>query len=167
MRIYWINSFEEGNLGMMPRPRGNDWLANEIKILDQLGVDMVVSLLEHQEEVALNIEKESELCQKCNIQYVNFPIQDRGVPQDITSFLQLISIIDQKLKEDKKIVIHCRMGIGRTSLVVAGVLINNGHKAEGIFESLTEIRTLAVPDTDEQIKWIETNENILNPLKSS
>ncbi len=155
MRIYWINTFEKGNIGMMARPRGNDWLEGEIQKLSISGVNMVVSLLEKHEEVELDIEKENELCQKQNIGYINFPIKDRGVPEDVDSFLQLISTIDQSLRNDKKIVIHCRMGIGRTSMVTAGALIKNGHEPESVFDFLSEKRTLSVPDTDEQIEWIK------------
>jgi protein-tyrosine phosphatase len=161
MRIYWINTFEKGNIGMMARPKGNDWLEDEIRKLSMSGVNMVVSLLEKHEEVELEIEKESELCQKHNIEYVNFPIKDRGVPENVDSFLKLISTIDQNLRDDKKIAIHCRMGIGRTSVVAAGTLIKNGHESEGIFEFLSEKRTLTVPDTDEQIEWIKGQKHAL------
>lgn len=165
MRIYWINTLEKGNIGMMARPKGNDWLEDEIRKLSMSGVNMVVSLLEKHEEVELDIEKEHDLCEKYNIKYVNFPIKDRGVPEDIGSFLQLIYTIDESLRDDKKIAIHCRMGIGRTSVVAAGALIKNGHNPEDVFEFLSEKRTLVVPDTDEQIKWIKEQRHALQPSK--
>ena len=46
VRIYWIDDFESGRLGIMPRPRGGDWLEDEIRSLKVSGVDAVVSLLE-------------------------------------------------------------------------------------------------------------------------
>jgi hypothetical protein len=30
-RIYWIDDLESGQLGIMPRPRGGDWLEDEIQ----------------------------------------------------------------------------------------------------------------------------------------
>lgn len=161
MRIYWIDTFEKGNIGMMARPKGNDWLEDEIRKLDMSGVNMVISLLENHEEVELDIEEEHNICQKYGIDYINFPIEDRGVPKDIDSFVRLISTIDQNLRDDKKIVIHCRMGIGRTSIVTAGMLIKNGYKAESVFDFLSKKRTLKVPDTDEQVEWIIAQKNAL------
>ena len=146
---------------MMARPKGNDWLEDEIRKLGFLGINTVVSLLEKHEEIELEIEKEDNLCQKYDIEFVSFPIRDRGVPEEIEPFLRLISKIDRRLRDDKKVAIHCRMGIGRTSLVAAGILMKSGYKPDGIFEFLSEKRTLDVPDTDEQAQWIKEQQNVL------
>jgi protein-tyrosine phosphatase len=54
------------------------------------------------------------------------------------------------------------MGIGRTSLVIAGVLLSLQIKnIDEVFNFLSEKRTLKVPDTEEQITWIA--EKTLNP----
>jgi protein-tyrosine phosphatase len=155
MRIFWINEFKKGNLGMMARPKGNDWLEDEIKKLGFYEVDVVVSLLEWHEMKELEIESEQLFCEKHDIEFIHFPIQDRNVPEDEKAFIQLITTIDLKLKEGKKIVIHCRMGIGRTAVIAAGTLIKNGLKADNVFELLSNKRTLEVPDTNEQVEWIE------------
>ncbi len=56
MRIHWIDQFEKGNIGMMSRPRGNEWLEDEIKKLTLFDVSMVVCLLERTEISELEIE---------------------------------------------------------------------------------------------------------------
>lgn len=161
MRIYWINEFNKGNLGMMARPRGNDWLEDEIIKLKQFEVDTVISLLESDEIIELEIEKEKEICEKWKINFINYPIRDRDLPTDDRTYIELISKIDQKLKENEKVVIHCRMGIGRTSVVAAGVLIRNGINVDTVFGLLTEKRTLPVPDTDEQKQWVMKLKSVL------
>jgi len=155
MRIYWINELEKGNLGMMARPKGNDWLENEVITLKRFEVDTVISLLEKSETLELEIEREKELYEKWEIEFINYPIKDRSVPKDLKSFQQLILMIDEKLKQDKKLVIHCRMGIGRTSVLAAGVLIRNGFNSDEVFGFLSGKRTLKVPDTEEQKAWIQ------------
>lgn len=155
MKIYWINGFESGNLGMMTRPRGNDWLEDEVKKMRLYGVDAVVSLLEKSEVNELELQDEDELCFNHGIDLIQFPIEDTGVPEDNLSFVSLIRKIEQRLQEDKKVVIHCRMGIGRTGMVAAGVLIRNGGEVNEVFQRLSQIRTLEVPDTEEQIQWLE------------
>lgn len=56
--IYWSTDF----LATMPRPRGNDWLEDEIVSYKKSGVDVVVSLLERSEIYELEIEKEEFWC---------------------------------------------------------------------------------------------------------
>jgi hypothetical protein len=62
-KVYWIEKFENGAaLGIMPRPRGNDWLEDEIKVLAQKGVGTVVSLLEKDEIQELGLREEGRIC---------------------------------------------------------------------------------------------------------
>ena len=44
MSLYWIDR-EGVRLGIMPRPRGNDWLSDDLRLLRQAGVDVIVSAL--------------------------------------------------------------------------------------------------------------------------
>ncbi|MBX2843815.1 MAG: hypothetical protein KTR26_18735 [Flammeovirgaceae bacterium] len=74
MRIYWIPEIKNGQLGMMARPRGNDWLEKEIKRLKLLGMDMVISLLEKQEEKELKIQEEGTFCKKYDLEFLNYLI---------------------------------------------------------------------------------------------
>ncbi len=46
------------------------------------------------------------------------------------------------------------MGIGRTSLVSAGVLMVSGASPDTVFDLLSEKRTLKVPDTPKQKDWL-------------
>lgn len=153
MRVYWTNGFEKGNVAMMARPRGNDWLEDEILKLQQLEIKTVVSLLEIDEILELGIEKEKGLCDKYGIDFINFPIRDRGVPEDIRTFKTLVSTLNSKLEQGQKIAIHCRMGIGRTSLLTASLLVKNGTSASTVFDLLSVQRTLEVPDTPGQKEW--------------
>lgn len=146
---------------MMARPKGNDWLEDEIRDLIFKEVDTVISLLKKYEETELEIEKEKTLCEKYDIEFISFPIQDRGVPENISDFIELITNINNRLSENKKVVVHCRMGIGRTSIVAASVLIKNGFDSGSVFDFLSKTRTLTVPDTDDQISWVKEIENTL------
>lgn len=139
---------------MMARPRGNDWLEDDIQKLLLHEVDTVVSLLEPTEIRELGLSKEAEFCQTSGIDFINYPIPDRGLPSSQSLFNELILILDQKLKKDNKIVVHCRMGIGRASIMCAALLIKNNVDPLIVFDLLSEIRTLQVPDTVEQAQWI-------------
>ncbi len=56
--LYWICNVGDGRLGVMPRPRGGDWLIDEVASLRELGVDVVISLLEAHEIEELEIREE-------------------------------------------------------------------------------------------------------------
>ena len=81
--VHWICEIKKGRLGTMPRPRGGDWLEDEIRSLNELGVDVVVSLLENHETRELDIEQEQACCEAIGISFLSFPIRDRDVPQSI------------------------------------------------------------------------------------
>lgn len=164
-RIHWINETEigENRIGTMARPRGNDWLEDEIKSLKLRKVDYLISLLEDYEMWELGLEEEKELCKKWKVQFINFPIEDVSTPKNEVKFIQLIDELAAQMKEGKSIVIHCRMGIGRASLFAAALMIKLGYQAKGIFEIISTYRKLKVPDTEEQKKWILDIERKLKP----
>jgi protein-tyrosine phosphatase len=158
-KVYWIAKVDDGAaLGIMPRPRGNDWLEDEIKQLRLNGVNTIISLLESEEILALGLENERKLCLQYNIDFINYPIQDRGVPNDQRTVNELIVKLKAKIDRGERIVIHCRMGIGRSSIIAAAVLMKGPVKATEIFDTISKRRGLQVPDTEAQIGWLRSFE---------
>jgi len=77
--VFWIDRVAKGIVGIMPRPRGGDWLEGEIQSLAKSGVNVVVSLLTADEVAALELQDEERLCGDCCLRFITFPIADRGV----------------------------------------------------------------------------------------
>ena len=154
MRIYWIKNNRPGAIGMMARPKGNDWLLDEVNYLKLIGVDTVVCLLENAELRELGLIQEEQYCLSAGMNFIHFPIPDRGVPESRIQFNLLISKLLKNLEADQRIVIHCRMGIGRTAVVVAAILIEMHAESEGVFDRISAVRTLDVPDTPKQKEWV-------------
>ncbi|MEM1325755.1 MAG: dual specificity protein phosphatase family protein [Bacteroidota bacterium] len=155
-KIYWINTDnnERQLLGTMARPRGNDWLEDEIKGLKYRKVDILVSLLERGEIYDLDLQEEEIFCSQHGIEYINFPIEDVQVPKNEDKFTVLAALLADQIEHNKSVVIHCRMGIGRSSILAAAILIRLGYQGEETFEIISKHRGLAVPDTEEQRNWI-------------
>lgn len=61
------------------RPRGGDWLEDEIRGWKTSGIDSVVSLLTEDEVAGLNLENEPKFCKAHGLRYFSFPVIDRGV----------------------------------------------------------------------------------------
>ena len=139
----------------MPRPRGQDWLPDDIDLLRRSGIDVIVSALTPPETEELGLLEEAECCRTNGIQFISFPIEDRSVPSSSTSFSELLDSLKGSLAEGKAVGVHCRAGIGRSSLIAAALLIQNGVSPETAFLTIQEARGCPVPDTVEQRNWVE------------
>jgi protein-tyrosine phosphatase len=154
--VYWIP--EDGSaprLGIMPRPRGDDWLQDEIASLCDQHVDIVVSALTPEEEAELQLTQESDLCAAAGLRFLRLPIEDRQTPVDASAAAEFINLLTQLYREGKHIVIHCRAGIGRASLIAAGILASNGSSVADSFDKISRARGCLAPDTPEQRLWLE------------
>ncbi|MEO8662672.1 MAG: hypothetical protein ABI693_29700, partial [Bryobacteraceae bacterium] len=70
-----------GKLALAARPRGGDWLHEEIAEWRKSGVDTIFSLLTAEEEEDLDISRESEEAREQGMTFLSFPIPDRQVPE--------------------------------------------------------------------------------------
>jgi protein-tyrosine phosphatase len=154
MSFHWINR-EGVRLGIMPRPRGNDWLSDDLRILRQAGVDVIVSALTALEAEELGLAAEAQECAQNGLLFISFPIEDRSVPTSRTDFGALVNQLLEHSRRGKAIVVHCRAGIGRSSLIAACVLTRNGLSLDSAFQAIEESRGCPVPDTPEQRQWVE------------
>ena len=152
--LYWIEKAWLGNLAIMPRPRGGDWLEEEIQSWRRSGVDVVVSLLTREEQTELNLLDEESLCRANGIEFVSFPIADRGIPSSFEAFSELTSKLAEQLANGKNIAVHCRQGIGRAALVAVSLLTMSGVEFEIAIERVGVARGCFVPETPEQRRWI-------------
>jgi len=158
--IYWIKDFELGHLAIMPRPRAGDWLEDEIKALREEGVDILVSLLTPTEVYELDLKEAVPYCDANGIELISFPIKDRQVPA-LSQTNKLSQSLLTEITNGKKVAIHCRMGIGRSALMVASILVCSGISPVTAYQMVAKSRGLAVPDTEEQKRWLETFAQVL------
>jgi protein tyrosine/serine phosphatase len=152
--VHFLREFEGVSLAIMPRPRAGDWLAGEIDSWRNANIRTVVSLLEPQEIAELNIEDEPRLCALRGIQFISFPIRDRGVPISHGALNQLFVPLLPDVKRGLTVAVHCRAGIGRSGLVAGCILVRAGIRYSEIFPALSRARGLAVPDTEAQAEWV-------------
>ena len=152
--IYWIPGPWAGRLAILARPRGNDWLNDEIHGWRDAGVQVVVSLLGPEEEQELGLAEEARLVQADSLRFINFPIEDYGVPSCEVALHKLVKEVEDLLERGNTVGIHCRAGIGRSSIVAACVLVRRGQAVETSFEQIEKARGVPVPDTVVQRAWV-------------
>lgn len=153
--IYWVKEVEPIRVALMARPRSGDWLQDEISGWRRAGIGTVVSLLEAHEVRELALAEESALCAAQAIEYLSFPIKDRGTPPSVRATAIFVDGLVSRLRSGNAVAVHCRAGIGRSGLITGCILLKLGLPLAEIFPILTESRGLPVPDTEGQAKWVE------------
>jgi len=154
---FWIDGPWRGRLGVSPRPRGGDWLADELAAWRSAGIEVVVSLLESEEAAEKGLEQESQLASDSGIEFHSLPIPDRFVPGSTLDFQLLLERLHSKLNDGKTIVVHCRQGIGRSGLVAICLLLRAGENLNEAVRRASSARSVSVPETEEQLAWLRAN----------
>jgi protein-tyrosine phosphatase len=152
--LFWIEGPWRGRLAIVPRPRGGDWLEDELQSWRRSGVDVVVSLLPRDEQAELNLSEEESLCRSNGIEFVSFPIVDRSVPSSAEAFSEQVFRLAEQLANGQNVAVHCRQGIGRAALVAICLLILAGMEPAAAIERVGAARGCVVPETPEQRGWI-------------
>ncbi len=152
--VHWVREVPDLKFALMPRPRGGEWLAGEVLGWRESGIRTVVSLLEGNEAIELELENEEALCNSAGLHLIWYPIPDRGVPGVWAGFTELVTSLAERLRGGDSVAVHCRAGIGRSGLVGACVLGQLGVAPDSAFAMLSRARGVAVPDTDEQAQWV-------------
>ena len=153
--VYWLQTPAPGRLGTMPRPRGGAWLETEIQQFHQMGIDTIVSLLTYPEMVELDLTQEVSFCENHGVDFISFPIEDFNVPDSMLAVRKLVDRLIAQLEQNNQIAIHCRMGIGRSSLIAAATLVvRHGVTADVALANIEQCRGRPVPDTQAQRDWV-------------
>jgi protein-tyrosine phosphatase len=92
-----------------------------------------------------------ELEKSANFEAYYLPIVDEGAP-DIEQLEKMIIWIEACIADDKKILIHCRYGIGRTGTLVIAFLFKNGYSLRQALNKMKH--TPSMPMSNQQYKLL-------------
>ncbi|MBV8880156.1 MAG: dual specificity protein phosphatase family protein [Planctomycetaceae bacterium] len=152
--IFWIDTMGPGRLAVMPRPRGGVGLEEDLRGLKDDGVDILVSLLTPDEEAYLDLQREGEAARRHGLTFHSHPIGDRGIPADPAPLWTLAKALAGRHAEGRTIAAHCRMGIGRSPLLLASILVARGAAPDDAWAAISAARGCIVPDTIAQRDWL-------------
>jgi protein-tyrosine phosphatase len=152
--LYWIDSPGPGRLGISARPRGGEWLEDEIEQWRRNGVDIIVSLLTAEEVETLDLREEAARCEAHSIRFLSFPIPDVGIPASKADAATLLATLRDALKKGRNVAVHCRQSVGRSGMITAALLTTEGMSPGYAMQLVSEARGIPVPETAEQRAWV-------------
>lgn len=151
--IYKIEGLCDNQFAIMPHPQGGDFLEQSIEEIKLTGYESVVSMLTSEEQTELELLAEGDICQNKGILYLNFPIRDEVADSDreVVQFIDSLALLQEK---KKKMVFHCRGGVGRSSMILGLLAAKLGVEPETSFELITRSRGEQAPETEFQRQWV-------------
>lgn len=147
----------QGRLYLHAMPGRHEPLASFVSGAQQANLDAVVCLATESEVRNKSPEYfDARTRQMLPFATKNFPIEDFGVPrsEDQPAFQEFIKELAAELRAGKALLIHCRMGIGRTGTVATCVLVELGLESA---EALRIVKSAGshpeVPEQRDLIAW--------------
>jgi len=162
--LHWVNGPWPGKLALASRPRGGDWIDDEMASWQRDGVDVVLSLLTPEKEQDLGLEDEARAVRARGMGFISLPLSDRQVPRSEVDVAAALERADAALSSGKNVVVHCRQGVGRTGLLAACLLVSRGMEPESAVASLSAARGVPVPETLEQRQCIDRYAAVLDRI---
>ena len=144
-----------GKLAVAARPRGGDWLSDDIARWKRDGISVVLSLLTPEEEKDLDLKAESGEVRAHGLDFSSLPIIYLQVPKSEVKLAETLDSISGRLSSGKNVVVHCRQGIGRSGLIAICLLVKEVISPGAAVEFVSTARGIQVPETAEQRDWIE------------
>ena len=147
-QLYWIDGPWPGRLAVAARPRGGDWIGEEVGNWQKAGITSVLSLLTPQEERDLDLQNERREVKAQGIDFTSLPIPDRDVPNSEAKLATILEKLERNLSVGKNVLVHCRQGIGRSGLVAACLLVTKGWSPGAAVEKVTAARHCRAGDRE-------------------
>ena len=152
--VLWVEGDEKIKLAIVLKPRGDDWLKDDLRQIKRDGVQTLASMLEPQEAAWLGLKEERLVAEELGMQFLNYPIQDVHVPSNVATFRRFVADLAYRLRKGEQVGLHCRGSIGRAPLTAACTLIHLGWTAKNAIVAIQAARGFPIPDTEEQLRWI-------------
>lgn len=128
----------ESEVAGMARPSTS---LGDFEFLKESGVGAIVSL----SETPLNENLVKMFC----FRVIHIPIRDFATPS-LKQIEEFIAFAKDMRAADRKIVVHCDAGIGRTGTMLACYLVSKGYTAEKAIEAVREKRPGSIETVEQE-----------------
>lgn len=166
-----FKSETSGKLGISQCPgknlrKGRDGRSHSRDIQSDLcdfksrGVDAIVCLLNDSElrSIGVNPAQYKDSARALEITLIQYPMIEMGVPQSIPHFhTHLVLPVLTHTQQNKRVLIHCRGGVGRSGLLAACLLKHLAHSPSGpaAISTVRRLRDKRAVETRRQEDFVE------------
>jgi hypothetical protein len=106
--LYWADGPWPGKLAVAARPRGGDWLRDDLASWKRARIETVLSLLTPEEETEMDLHDEAGEAKAQGVEFASFPIPDRQVPRSEAKWSEVFERMSRTLLDGKNVLLHCR-----------------------------------------------------------
>jgi protein-tyrosine phosphatase len=152
-QLFRIPTPHPGRLAVVERPRGGEWLRDDMAALRRAGVDTLVSALVDEELRHTWLEFEAAAAEEAGIRFLRLPVANLGTPP-LPGALGALHGLATEVEAGRFVAAHCFASVGRSPLIVASVMVLLGADPAFAWEELELCRGRQVPDTLEQREWV-------------
>lgn len=123
-----------------------------LRRLAAAGVEVIVCALTPDELADLDLVDAEEEARDAGMAFHRVPIPDFGVPEAEPELDEVLAA----MRAGRHVLVHCRGGVGRSSLLAGALLVLDGASPEAAWQAIARARGRDVPETDEQRAWLST-----------
>ncbi|AYC32868.1 protein phosphatase [Pseudomonas cavernae] len=137
----------KGQLIFTPCPGTKETsVAKALDTLKEAGASALLTLMPTEELSQNEVENLPEQCQQRGIEWFHLPVADEQAPGEAfqAAWEANRERIKQLLSDGKNIAIHCKGGSGRTGLIAAQLLIENGVLFREAVSAVQALRPRAI-----------------------
>lgn len=102
-------------------------------------------------------------CGRRQIDWRHRPIDDMGVPDRAfaADWPETVAWIDGHLRAGRNVAIHCRAGLGRTGMIAARFLVEQGMAPATAIGAVRAVRPGAI-ETPDQVRWVASGGGVVS-----
>jgi ADP-ribosyl-[dinitrogen reductase] hydrolase len=138
-----------------------DWdrdFAIDLQSIQTWGADVWVNTMEDKDMASVQIDPLffEHAIKQANVDYIRFPVIDGFIPDEAATTQwkdELSPLLQAYLKAGKKILIHCRGGLGRTGTIAVRLLVDLGIEPKNAIEIVRDHRNGAIENSYQE-DWV-------------
>lgn len=143
---FWELKLPKGSLLLTPCPGSlKSSLEDALAQLKQQGAVAIITLVSNEELNERNLDCFGESVSDSGLEWFHIPVPDDDIPRDRfeQKWNEVLQKINEYLQGESSVAIHCMGGSGRTGLIAARLMLDQGIDAKQAISKIRELRPKA------------------------